>query len=128
MLSLSIQSCIVAAMALVLHPIVLITVMFRNFAMALTHAPMLNAIAPHIASEQRATYLSIQSLAGRLGFSVLLYSLSRLTQSAQSNANSMDWSQLSFLLRVSLVLSLFALFLMFFTSRSLRFDDDTTLK
>lgn len=120
--SLSIQTVIIAAMALVLHPLVLVTVMFRNFSMALTHAPMLSAIAPLVASAQRATFLSIQSLAGRLGFSVALYSLASLTYVETGRIAEMSWPQLSLLLRVSLVFAVAALLVIYLTSRRLQFD------
>jgi len=117
MASLFIQSSIIAAMSIVLHPLVLFIVMFRNFAMALTHAPMLSAIAPHIASAQRATYLSIQSLAGRLGFAVALYSLSTVQYVEIENELAMTWPQLSFLLRTCLLVSVVLLLTMALTSK-----------
>jgi len=56
---------IVIAMCVWFHPWVLFFVLFRNLPMALAEAPMLAAIAPRIDSSFRATYLSMQSLAGR---------------------------------------------------------------
>ena len=67
-----IQLGIVAAMAIALSPMVLALVCFRNFPMALVHAPVRAAIAPRISRQQRATYLSLQGLAERLFFAVLL--------------------------------------------------------
>ena len=67
-----IQLGIVAAMAISLSPMVLALVCARNFPMALVHAPVRAAIAPRISRQQRATYLSLQGLAERLFFAVLL--------------------------------------------------------
>lgn len=116
-ISLLIQSTIIAAMSVFLHPVVLIVVMLRNFAMALTHAPMLSAIAPYIESAQRATYLSIQSLAGRLGFSAVLYSLSTLYSVGNENGLLLSWDQLSFLLRICLGATVLVLLIIALASR-----------
>jgi hypothetical protein len=70
-----IQLGIVAAMAVTLSPIVLLLVCARNFPMALVHAPVRAAIAPRISRAQRATYLSLQGLAERLFFALLLLGL-----------------------------------------------------
>lgn len=74
--SVFIQLFIIAGMSLLLHPTMLVLVMFRNFAMSMTHGPMLGAIAPHITSDQRATFLSILSLCGRAAFAIVLASVS----------------------------------------------------
>jgi len=67
-----VQLGIVAAMAITISPLVLALVCFRNFPMALVHAPVMAAIAPRIGREQRATYLSLQGLSERLCFALLL--------------------------------------------------------
>ena len=66
------QLGIVAAMAFAASPAVLALVCLRNFPMALVHAPVRAAIAPRIERRQRATYLSLQGLAERLFFALLL--------------------------------------------------------
>ncbi len=70
-----IQLSIVAAMAVAISPLVLMLVSARNFPMSLVVAPVRSAIAPRINREQRATYLSLQGLAERLFFAVLLLGL-----------------------------------------------------
>ena len=40
--------------------------------MSMARGPMLGAIAPHVDSAQRATFLSMLSLAGRATFSIAL--------------------------------------------------------
>jgi len=57
---------------LVASPLVLVLVFARNFPMALVHAPVRAAIAPRIGRRERATYLSMQGLADRLVFALLL--------------------------------------------------------
>lgn len=75
-LAMTIQLGIVAAMAISLSPLVLMLVCARNFPMALAHAPVRAAIAPRIARNQRATYLSLHGLSERLFFALLLLVLS----------------------------------------------------
>ena len=67
-----IQLGIVAAMAIVVSPLVLMFVFARNFPMALVYAPVRAAIAPRISRDQHATYLSLQGLSERLFFALLL--------------------------------------------------------
>lgn len=74
--SVVIQLIIISGMSLILHPAMLVLVIFRNFAMSMAHGPMLGAIAPHISSEQRATFLSTLSLCGRATFAIVLMSFS----------------------------------------------------
>jgi len=93
--SIMIQCIIITGLALWLHPALLILVMFRNFAMAMARGPMLGAIAPRIASGERATYLSMQSLAGRLAFSSVLFALA----SSTTDDIPVDWLTLSVILR-----------------------------
>jgi MFS family permease len=71
-LGMALQLGIVAAMAITVSPLVLALVCLRNFPMSLVHAPVRAAIAPRIARHQRATYLSLQGLAERLFFALLL--------------------------------------------------------
>jgi len=72
----AVQLAIIAGLAIGLHPLLLLLVLGRNFAMAMSTPPMLAVIAPRMAPAQRATWLSLQSLAGRLGFSLVLFALS----------------------------------------------------
>jgi len=67
-----IQLGIVAVMAIAVSPAVLVLVCLRNFPMSLVHAPVRAAIAPRIERRQRATYLSLQGLAERFFFALLL--------------------------------------------------------
>ena len=84
------QLVVIAALSNWLHVAVIALLFFRSVPMAMVYAPMQAAIAPRVATAQRATYLSLQSLAGRLGFSIslALVSLGAGTESA-------DWPTLS---------------------------------
>lgn len=48
------------------------------FSMSMARGPMLGAIAPHVPSAQRATFLSMLCLSGRAAFSMALATLSLL--------------------------------------------------
>ncbi|MEM7259409.1 MAG: MFS transporter, partial [Pseudomonadota bacterium] len=102
------QSVIIAVMAIVLHPAVLLIIVFRNFSMSMTHAPMHGLIAPRVASAQRATYLSLQSLFGRLAFSSLLFVI------ASQTGQSLNWPALAWIFKVSALAGAAALLLLYF--------------
>lgn len=110
--SISVQVVIVAGLSLVLHPMMLVLVMFRNFSMSMTHGPMLGAMAPHVPSAQRATFLSILSLAGRAGFSMTLAMLSTLVVGKET----LNWPTLSQALTTSAIVGISALALLYFWS------------
>ena len=59
-----------------LHPMIALLLLFRSMPRALTLAPMNALVTPRLPRQLRASYLSVQSLAGRLSFSVLLAVLS----------------------------------------------------
>ena len=96
-----IQTAIILAMGFWLHGLVLVLVAFRNAPMALAKAPMNAAMAPLIKAGHRATYLSLQSLAGRLAFSLFLFFLSGIADAQHGN-----WAVLSVMLKLSGILGL----------------------
>lgn len=70
--ALVIEGVIITVMGLVLHPVVIALIALRSAPMAVAR-PVMNArIHPRIATGIRATYLSVQSLSGRLAFSITL--------------------------------------------------------
>lgn len=83
LLAAALQSAIIAVMAFVLHwwvvPLILLRVMPRG----LMTAPLNAAIAPRVPQAQRATYFSIQSLAGKLAFSLTLAGMSMVVGDAK---------------------------------------------
>lgn len=108
----AIQTGIIIAMGVILHPLIVPLILLRAVPSGLMRAPMNAAIAPQVPQAQRATYLSIQSLAGRLAFSVTLVGLSWLVGSA-----SADWPTLALMLQVSAGLGLFGWAFLFITRR-----------
>lgn len=111
--SIAVQLLIILGMSLMLHPIIMMLIMFRNFSMSMARGPMLGAIAPHVSSAQRATFLSLMSLCGRAAFSSMLAILSLLVV----GPDVLDWATLSAVLVASLVFGTVALLLLFFWSR-----------
>lgn len=97
--SIAAQVLIVIGLSLVLHPVMLVLVMFRNFSMSMARGPMLGAIAPHVSSAQRATFLSVLSLFGRAGFACTLAMLSLLVV----GDSALNWEALSRILILSAV-------------------------
>ncbi|MFK7893089.1 MAG: hypothetical protein AB8B63_19910, partial [Granulosicoccus sp.] len=112
--SIAIQIIIIAGLSLFLHPLILILVMLRNFAMSMARGPMLGAIAPHVSSAQRATFLSLLSLSGRATFSVILAILSLSVIDADK---SLDWSTLSQVLTTATWVGVSAVAALYFWSR-----------
>jgi len=113
--SIAMQVMIVAGLSLLLHPMMLMLIMFRNFSMSMARGPMLGAIAPHVASSQRATFLSMLSLSGRAAFSVTLALLSVLVVGKEA----LNWTSLSQVLGTSALIGFVALSLIYFLSNSI---------
>ena len=73
LLCMALQGAIIVGMMLVLHPAILLLIALRAVPMGLWY-PMMNAIVqPKLDRGIRATYLSLQSLAGSLAFSGTLF-------------------------------------------------------
>lgn len=107
------QCMIIAGLGFWLHPALLILIMFRNFSMAMTHAPMHALIAPRVDSAQRATYLSMQSLAGRALFSAVLFTIAAKTGTGQQ----LNWPTLSWILQSCTLLGFIALLALTITAK-----------
>lgn len=60
----------------ILHPLVALLLVFRSAPRALVAAPLNAAVTPRLSTSLRASYLSLQSLAGRLAFSGFMFGLS----------------------------------------------------
>jgi len=115
----AVELAIIAAMAIVLHPLIALTVIMRSGPMAVITAPVNAAIAPLIKNQHRATFLSLRSLAGRLVFAIILSSFSLLV----TDSDAADWGSLSLLLRVSVAAGLAGLLLLAFSSRKVVMPD-----
>ncbi len=96
------QTVIIAAMAFVLHPIVIVLILLRSAPRGLMAAPLNAAIAPRVTQKTRATYFSLQSLVGRLAFSATLAGFSLL---AGADAR-VAWEGLSRVLTAATIIAL----------------------
>ena len=63
---------IISAMSSVLHTSIMLVIVLRGVPMALTKPIIVSLTHPRLTGSVRATYLSVQSLAGRLAFSATL--------------------------------------------------------
>ena len=116
-----VQIVIIGGLAAVLHVAVVGLVCFRNFPMGMVHAPVQAAIAPRVPSSERATYLSLQNLVGRIGFAGLL-----LLLSSQAPADGpLDWATLRLLLGEALVIAVVGFVLLLALSAPLRRATET---
>lgn len=105
LLSTLLQALIIGVMGLVLHPAVTLLILLRSTPRALMTAPLNAAIAPRVERAHRATYFSLQSLAGRLSFSATLALLSLAVHPGAAPA----WPAVSAMLRTMAVVALLAL-------------------
>ncbi|MFW5968453.1 MAG: MFS transporter, partial [Persicimonas sp.] len=99
LLAACIQLAIVLSMAAFLHIVVVAIILLRGVPGGLYKAPLKAAVTPRIPRRERATYLSIQSLAGRLAFAALLAGLSLAAGTAEPD----NWPVLSHMLTLSAV-------------------------
>lgn len=97
-----IQAIIIGILGIMLSTFLVLIVLFRNYSMMMTKAPINAVIAPIVNSNQRATYFSIQSLAYRLSFATVLVLLALPFGSGHAT----DWPALSWMLRVSFAASI----------------------
>lgn len=65
----ALQTLVIGAMAAVVHLAIVPLILLRTAPRGLMTAPLNAAVAPALARRHRATFLSLQSLAGRLAFS-----------------------------------------------------------
>jgi MFS family permease len=70
--AMALQLAIIASMAVTLAPWVLVLVLLRSTPMGLLNPIMLAEVHPRVETQIRATYLSLQSFAGRLAFAACL--------------------------------------------------------
>ena len=108
-------------MSFVLHPANLLLVLLRSWPRALMAAlmaaPMNAAIAARVGQLQRATFLSLQSLVGRLAFAGFLLVLSVAGPAGEEAA---AWTGLSVRLRLAAAVGLVALVVLTASTRLLR--------
>ena len=68
LLAMALQGVVIAGLSLTLHPGVVVLLLARSIPGALSRPLELQCILPNVGGHLRATYLSVQSLAGRLAF------------------------------------------------------------
>ncbi len=90
-----------------------IATLLRSCPRALMTAPLNAAVAPSVPTEKRATFLSLQSLLGKLGFSVTLAIFG-------SAANGKDWESITAMLGWGMWLGLAGFAALLLTISSLR--------
>ncbi len=83
------QLVLIVAMAAVVHPVVAFALLSRSCLPAVTRVIVAAEVAPRLPASLRASYLSLDSLAGRLGYAGVLAGLAALTE-AGSAAEAAD--------------------------------------
>ncbi len=113
LLSVVLQTALIAVMAVALNAWIIPLILLRVAPRGLMTAPLNAAITPCVPQAQRATYLSIQSLVGRLSFSAVLLGLSAL---AEGDAVT-NWPSLKRMLFACSLFAVVGLFLLLITQR-----------
>lgn len=86
LLGTALQTLIIGAMALVVHPVIVLLILLRSCPRAIMTAPRNAAVNPLIQENHRATYLSLESLVGRLAFSITLWGLAAVGEATEGLA------------------------------------------
>jgi len=79
-----VQGIVIAGLATLVHPVVVLLLLVRSVPGALSRPLELQSVLPNLLDHQRATYLSVQSLAGRLAFTGALATGSWVVGSLES--------------------------------------------
>ncbi len=83
-----IQTAIIAVLAAAVHPVIAALLLLRSVQPAIGHIIVNAAVAPRVPRSERATYLSLHSLAGRAGYGAVLLSLGALVGGAEVMTNA----------------------------------------
>ena len=114
LLAAALQTVIIISMSLFLHPLIAVVMLLRSAPGALMRAPMNSFVAPRTERRHRATYLSFQSLAGRLAFSITLLALALLSDSTAVGAS---WGEISRMLSISSAIGIIGVFYLLVTAK-----------
>jgi hypothetical protein len=69
------QTAVIAALSLAVHPVLAVLLLLRSVHPAIGNIVVDAVVAPRVARSERATYLSLHSLAGRTGYGAVLLGL-----------------------------------------------------
>ena len=120
MLGLAMQLGLIAVLAFAVHPLAIVLLLLRMVPNAITHPALLAIIQPKLQNHYRATYLSLQSLIGRL-----LFAASLLAGSAFAPGGAtLDLATLQFLVLGYLVVGVTLLVVLALTARYITNDAD----
>jgi MFS family permease len=104
------QGVVLAGLAAVVHPAIVGLLLLRSVPGALTRPLQLQCVLPNIDAHLRATYLSVQSLAGRLAFtSALAAGAWAVGGIAQMGADAVSWLAGAALVMLAAVVAALAL-------------------
>lgn len=81
----ALQTLIIGLMGVVFHALVIPLILLRSCYPAISRVLVNAAIAPRVPEHRRATYFSLHSLAGRLGYAAVLYALSVIGFGAEND-------------------------------------------
>ena len=79
----ALQTLLIAALASAVHPVLATLLLLRSVQPAIGHVVVNASVAPRVPRSERATYLSIHSLAGRTGYGLVLLGLGMLAGGAE---------------------------------------------
>ena len=113
LLTTGMQVVIMAAMGLWLHEVVVLLILLRSVPSGMMKPPLHAAITPQVPQSLRATYLSMQSLAGRLSFAGVLAALSL----AAEPGGDTDWEAIRFMSLICAGLGTIGFILLLTTAR-----------
>ncbi len=77
------QTTIIAVLAAAVHPVIAVLLLLRSVHPAIGHIVVNATVAPLVPRSERATYLSLHSLAGRAGYGAVLLSLGALVTGSE---------------------------------------------
>jgi MFS family permease len=97
LLALIAQVCVIGLMAIMVHPAVAVLLALRSVPMAVVRSPLDAAVAVEVPAALRATYLSVQSLAGRLAYAIVLGVMSAVVGRASDAASIAQLAMLAVL-------------------------------
>lgn len=104
------KGVVLAGLAAVVHPAIVVLLLLRSVPGALTRPLQLQCVLPNIDAHLRATYLSVQSLAGRLAFtSALAAGAWAVGGIAQMGADAVSWLAGAALVMLAAVVAALAL-------------------